>query len=167
MSVQRAFKWDPFEGTKADRCQKVQHRVWTRFLYADLSHFARKLEGAFPRRYRSFMRLRSDIWVSAYLRRCNVEGAFAVLRRRGAPEAGAVFVKIDMQNGQCVLFGPAPQSEMPADGRDRLWHRMHADETIDVLTAEERLRRELSFDPDLWIVEVENTNGRHFLDLAD
>jgi hypothetical protein len=112
------------------------------------------------------MRLRSDIWVSAYLRRCSVEGAFAVLRRRGAAEAGAIFVKIDMHDGQCMLFGPAPQSEMGDDGRDRLWQRMHASDTVDVLAAEERLRREINFDPDLWIVEVENSGGTHFLDLA-
>ncbi|MFL4991547.1 MAG: DUF1491 family protein, partial [Microvirga sp.] len=29
-------------------------------------------------------RLRSDFWVSAYLRRCSVEGAEAALRKRGA-----------------------------------------------------------------------------------
>src|SRR5438552_3762380 len=39
------------------------------------------------------MRIRSAIWVAAYLRRCQVEGAPAVLRRRGAEEAGAIFIK--------------------------------------------------------------------------
>ena len=112
------------------------------------------------------MRLRSDIWVSAYLRRCAVEGAFAVLRRRGAAEAGAIFVKVDLRDGQCMLFGPAPQSETGADGRDRLWQPMHESETLDTIAAEERLRREINFDPDLWIVEVENSGGKHFLDLA-
>ncbi|MGZ3362389.1 MAG: DUF1491 family protein, partial [Xanthobacteraceae bacterium] len=29
---------------------------------------------------------------------------------------------------------------------------------------EERLARELRFDPDVWIVEVEDRAGRHFLD---
>lgn len=112
------------------------------------------------------MRLRSDIWVSAYLRRCAVEGAFAVLRRRGAAEAGAIFVKVDLRDGQCMLFGPAPQSEMVADGRDRLWQPMHESVTLETVAAEDRLRREINFDPDLWIVEVENSGGKHFLDLA-
>ena len=40
------------------------------------------------------MRLKSGIWVAAYIRRCQVEGAQAVLRRRGAEEAGAVFIKV-------------------------------------------------------------------------
>ncbi len=41
------------------------------------------------------MRLKSGIWVAAYLRRCNIEGAFAAVRRHGAEEAGAVFIKIN------------------------------------------------------------------------
>jgi len=39
------------------------------------------------------MRLKSGIWVSAYLRRCQVEGVMAVLRRRGSEEAGAIFIR--------------------------------------------------------------------------
>ena len=56
------------------------------------------------------LRLRSDIWVAAYLRRCGVEGVSAVLRRRGAAEAGAIFVKVDHLNGFSTLYEPAPQS---------------------------------------------------------
>jgi hypothetical protein len=56
------------------------------------------------------MRLKSGIWVQAYIRRCAIEGAYAVVRRRGADEAGAVFVKIDRLDGTADLFGPAPQA---------------------------------------------------------
>ena len=51
-------------------------------------------------------RLRSDIWVSAYLRRCAVEGAAADLRRRGAAEAGAIFIKIDRLDGVARAVPP-------------------------------------------------------------
>ncbi len=110
-------------------------------------------------------RLRSDIWVSAYLRRCGVEGACAVLRRRGAAEAGAIFVKLDRLDGRAALFAPAPQSEVD-DGLARVFVRTHAAEWTDPGEAEARLAREIAFDPDLWIVEVEDRLGRHFLDLA-
>ncbi len=56
------------------------------------------------------MRLKSGIWVAAYLRRCNVEGAFAAVRRRGAEEAGAVFIKVSRLDGTATLYGPAAQS---------------------------------------------------------
>jgi hypothetical protein len=54
------------------------------------------------------MRVKSSIWVAAYVRRAYVEGAFAVVRRRGADEAGAVFIKIARLDGTAELFGPAP-----------------------------------------------------------
>jgi hypothetical protein len=114
------------------------------------------------------VRLRSDIWVAAYLRRCGVEGASAVLRRRGAAEAGAIFVKVDHPNGSATLYGPAPQSiaaEAPR-GVDRMFARTHTGPSINSGEAEERLKREIAFDPDLWIVEVENGADGAWLDLA-
>ncbi len=112
-------------------------------------------------------RLRSDFWVSAYIRRCGVEGLVAVLRRRGAAEAGAVMVKLDRLDGTATLFAPAPQSAFAERALDRRFARAHATATLSSGEAEERLRREVRFDPDLWIVEVEDRSGRHFLDLAD
>jgi hypothetical protein len=114
------------------------------------------------------MRLRADIWVAAYIRRCSVAGAYAVLRRRGAPEAGAIFVKVDRLDGAAAVFGPAPQTELAEaeQGVERLWRRIHKDEWITPAEAEERLRKEIAFDPDLWLVEVEDREGRNFLDLA-
>ena len=60
------------------------------------------------------MRLKSALWVAAYLRRCQVEGVYGVVRRRGAEEAGAVFVRISRLDGTSDLFGPAPQSAFAA-----------------------------------------------------
>ena len=114
------------------------------------------------------MRLRSDIWVSAYLRRRLVEGASAVLRRRGAAEAGAICVKIDCLDGRAALYGPAPQS-LAADlglGVDRLFIRVHEAEWIDSHDADKRLEKDVAFDPDLWIIEVEDREGRPRLDLV-
>ena len=112
-------------------------------------------------------RLRSDFWVSAYLRRCAAEGVVAVLRRRGHAEAGAILVKNDRLDGRATLYAPAPQTAFEARGIERLFARAHAEETIDAAEAEQRLRSEIRFDPDLWIVEVEDRAGRCFLDLAE
>ena len=113
------------------------------------------------------MRVRSDFWVSAYLRRCATEDVAAVLRRRGAAEAGAIFVKVDRLDGSCAVFGPAPQTQTAERGVERLWARLHRDEWIDGAQAEERLRKEINIDPDLWIVEIEDRHGRSFLDIAE
>jgi len=113
------------------------------------------------------MRLRSDIWVSAYLRRCAVEGAAAVLRRRGAAEAGAIFVKLDRLDGSAALFGPAPPTDDLPQGVDRLFVRLHPSETLPPAEVEAKLARQRNFDPDIWIVEVEDRGGRCFLDLSE
>ena len=109
-------------------------------------------------------RLRSDFWVAAYLRRCSGEAVSAMLRQRGAAEAGAIMIKLDHLDGTAVLFGPAPQAEV--DGRDspRTFVRMHKQERIATPDAEAKLRREIDFDPDLWIIEVEDRNGRILID---
>lgn len=88
-----------------------------------------------------------------------------MLRRRGAAEAGAIFIRLDKLDGTGALYGPAPQSEAQDDGTRR-FRRMHDAEWIDALTAEDRLSRELKFDPDLWIIDLEDRQGRNFLDDA-
>lgn len=112
------------------------------------------------------MRLKSNIWVSAYIRRCEIEGAFAVVRRRGAEEAGAIFVKLNRLDGTGALYGPAPQSAFDT-GRpsDRLFVTLAGGGApVPENDIEARLAREIKFDPDVWIVEVEDRGGRHFLD---
>ena len=111
------------------------------------------------------MRLRSDFWVSAYLRRCESEGVFAVLRHRGAAEAGAIAIKLDCLDGTSALYLPAPQSEM-TEGVERMWSRAHAAPFKDNAEIDSQIMRQLSFDPDLWVVEIEDRQGRHFLDVA-
>jgi hypothetical protein len=109
------------------------------------------------------MRLKSAIWVSAYLRRCNVEGVFAAVRRRGAEEAGAIFIKLNRLDGTAELFGPAPQSVFAeAHPVDRAFSRCLADQAE--TKVEERIAREVRFDPDAWIIEIEDRAGRHFLE---
>jgi hypothetical protein len=111
------------------------------------------------------MRLKSGIWVSAYLRRCQVEGVFAVLRRRGAEEAGAVFIKISRLDGTAELFGPAPQSVFDdAQPAERAFSRCLTTQPAAEADVETYLAREVRFDPDVWIVEVEDRAGRNFLD---
>jgi hypothetical protein len=108
-------------------------------------------------------RLRSDFWVSAYLRRCSIEGIDAALRKRGAAEAGAIFVKVDHLDGTASLYGPAPQLFLDESG-ERLFTAIL--QGVTPLDVEERMTRELRFDSDLWLVEVDDRAGRHFLDLA-
>ncbi len=112
------------------------------------------------------MRLKSSIWVAAYLRRCQTEGVFGAVRRRGAEEAGAVFVKIALLDGKAMLYVPAPQTVYD---ESRPIERIFMPTSTDPMpeaSVEERLVKEIRFDPDAWIVETEDKAGRHFLELA-
>jgi hypothetical protein len=112
------------------------------------------------------MRVKSNIWVAAYLRRCQTESIFGAVRRRGAEEAGAIFIKLALLDGRALLFAPAPQTAYD-DSRptDRVFSQVTA-EPVAEQAVEDRLAKEVRFDSDVWIVEVEDRAGRHLLDLA-
>jgi hypothetical protein len=114
------------------------------------------------------VRLKSAIWVAAHIRRCHIEGAFAVVRRRGAEEAGAVFVKIARLDGSAALFSPAPQSVFSeAKPSERLFAPAFPEGFVPEEKVEARIAREIDFDSDAWVIEIEDRAGRHFLELAE
>ena len=109
------------------------------------------------------MRLKSEIWVKAYLRRCQVEGAAAALVRRGDADAGAIYVKVSRLDGSAALYGPAPAG-LEAAREERHWALLLRSDTSPEAEADGHLARQIEFDPDIWIIEVEDRQGRHFLD---
>lgn len=117
------------------------------------------------------MRIRSDFWVSAHLRRCAGEGIDAVLRRRGAAEAGAIFVSVDRLDGRVDLYGPAPPSLGPLDdgGPDpgraggRVFEKLS--DSVMPPDIEARMTREVRFDSDLWWIAIDDRAGRSLLDV--
>lgn len=99
------------------------------------------------------LRLRSDIWVAAFVRRCQQAGAFAAVLRRGDASAGSVFIEV-LHAGGADLYAPAV-GEM-----GRRFERVLGGTSAEVTT---RLDNERAFDPDLWVVSVDDRQGRHFL----
>lgn len=103
------------------------------------------------------MRLKSAIWVSAFLRRAMVNGLFGAVVRKGAEEAGAVYVIVDHRDGTCHVFGPSPGASHDDEG-ERRW-TIEAAPPSTPRDAMELLERRIRFDPDIWIVEVEDPKG--------
>jgi hypothetical protein len=103
------------------------------------------------------MLLSTDLWVGALIRRAELGGAFAVVVKKGDPRAGSVLVKtFDRLNGVSRLYAEAVRG----DG-ERVWMNPTASEAEpDLDRYIERARR---VDPDLWVVEIEDREGRHFL----
>lgn len=108
------------------------------------------------------MRISSELWVKAFVRRCSASGAPAFVVRHGDDERGAVYLKVAMLNGSAKLFGPAPASLSEQVARMLVAH-------LDPAGAPERdvdayMARQVDFDPDLWLVELEDRAGRSFLE---
>lgn len=110
-------------------------------------------------------RLRTDFWVAALRRRAEGAGAYVSIARRGAEEAGAVFVEVDRRDGTFDLYGPAPQSVFE-EGRatERLFTLLVAGASSEATRS--RMEQEVRFDSDLWLIDIEDKQGRAFLDLA-
>jgi len=107
------------------------------------------------------MRVKSEIWVRAYLRRCQSLGIPAYIARRGDEHAGAIYICLNWLDGTVELFGPAPAG-LDTSSSERRWvacfeARVSEDEVLRYLA------RQIGFDPDIWVVEIEDKEGRHFL----
>ena len=103
------------------------------------------------------MLLSTDVWVGALLRRAEMGGAFCVVARKGDPRAGAVLVRtVSRPAGEVRLFSEA----MARDG-ERVWIQPHPG--ADEAALDAYVERSVRIDPDLWVVEIEDREGRHFL----
>ena len=118
------------------------------------------------------MRVTSSLWVSALIRRAEAAGAFAMVVHRGAAEAGAIFIignNLSADAGAAaaaakfVLYGPAPQSDYGEEGvSQRQFECLLETATSDDIA--EKIARERSFDPDIWVIEIEDREGRTFIE---
>ncbi len=102
-------------------------------------------------------RLTADFWVHAYLARLRFQEIPAFVVAHGDDTAGAVLVKLNTLDGQAVAF----QRSFDLMSGARKWVELSsgAEGYVD-----EAIQRQRSFDPDLWVIEVEDRQGRHLLD---
>jgi len=88
-------------------------------------------------------------------------GAFAAVVKKGVPEAGAIYIVVNDLDGDFTLYGPALQGVYEDGPQDRLFEVLV--EPGPEAPVRERLESERNFDPDLWIVEIEDREGRSFV----
>lgn len=108
-------------------------------------------------------RLASGIWVGAYLARLQAEGIPVYVVARGDETAGAVLVKLTTLDGRAQAF----HRVVDVMSGTRRWDLLAEGPEAEVDAA---IGRQRGFDPDLWVIEVEDARGRHLLDqpgLAD
>ncbi|TMV03706.1 DUF1491 family protein [Ruegeria sediminis] len=101
-------------------------------------------------------RLTAEFWVQAYLARLRFQEIPAFVVAHGDDTAGAVLVKLNTLDGQAVAF----QRSFDLMTGERKWVELSSGSETDVDAA---VARQRSFDPDLWVIEVEDRQGRHLL----
>ena len=101
-------------------------------------------------------RLTTDFWVSAYLARLEVAAIPAHLVAKGDPTAGAVVVKVATMNRRASVYHRALGPDF-----ERIWAPLVED--AEESEADAAVRRQREFDPDLWVIEVEDPKGRSLL----
>jgi hypothetical protein len=109
------------------------------------------------------MAVKTAIWVAAHLRRCFGQGLTGVVARRGAPEAGSVFVRVTLRDGGINFYGPAPGPAFDEHGRRR-FHRRASVTMEESRVVDAMLAREVRFDPDIWILDIDDPAGGGLLD---
>jgi hypothetical protein len=108
-------------------------------------------------------RLTAEFWVQAYLARLRLQEIPAFVVAHGDDTAGAVLVKLNTLDGRARAF----QRSFDLTRGARTWVTLAEGEERAV---DEAVAKQRSFDPDLWVIEVEDRAGRHLLDepgLAD
>lgn len=102
-------------------------------------------------------RLASGVWVSAYLTRLGLENIPAYVVAHGDDTAGAVMVKCALMDGSARLY----LREWDFETDSRSWNITAEGPEREI---DETIRRQRSFDPDIWVIEIESRDGRNLLD---
>ena len=101
-------------------------------------------------------RLTADFWVRAYLARLAQAGIPAFVTAKGDATAGAVLVKVATLDGQAKAY----QRSFDLMADSRIWVILKEGDEPGVDAA---IARQRGFDPDLWVIEVEDRQGRSLL----
>ncbi|WP_319824922.1 DUF1491 family protein [Thalassovita sp.] len=102
-------------------------------------------------------RLTARFWVDAYLTRLRLFDIPAFVVSHGDDTAGAVLVKLNTLDGLAAVY----QRSFDLMTGERTWMELSKGNEPEVDAA---IRRQRGFDPDLWVIEVEDRCGRHLLD---
>lgn len=101
-------------------------------------------------------RIPTDVWVSAHIRSCASRGVPVYVTHKGALASGTVMVKIVIRGQGCKLLNQSRD----LDG-NLGWMHVFEDEIVDEKRADDYIRRNITRDPDVWVIEVEDESGQN------
>ncbi len=103
-------------------------------------------------------RLATDLWISAHLRVAGAEGVPMTVARKGDRTRGTVLLKINRLDGFCWVLAQIRHLGILA------WSRGTGPDPVSEAEADRYIERQTRFDPDLWVIEIEDRQGRHWFE---
>ncbi len=101
-------------------------------------------------------RLPTELWIKAHLRRCFAEGMPATVVHRGEKNSGTLILKINQLEAGCRVLSQTRD----LDG-DLAWLAALDGRLVAEGDADTYIDRAVARDPDVWVVEIEDRDGRH------
>ena len=101
-------------------------------------------------------RLKSGMLIQAGVRMCSSRGVSATVVRRGDPDGGVIYIKINRFEYGCVVL-----SQVRMEGGQLVWLRATGEHPVTEVDADDYIQRQVKYDPDLWVLEVEDREGRN------
>jgi hypothetical protein len=103
--------------------------------------------------------LKAGIWISAQVRLCDMQSLPAVVRRRGDPDAGSIIIRIDRLDGSSKVL-----TQIRDANGQRCWLTALGEDAAPDPEVEAYIERRLTSDPDIWVLEIEDRDGRYEAD---
>ena len=105
------------------------------------------------------VRIKAELWIKAHIRKCNALAISATVVRRGDDQAGALIIKVNQLGPGCAVLVPVNT----LDG-GRKWRWALGENLVPEAEADAYIEKQLNMDPDIWILEIEDREGRHLVD---
>ncbi len=105
-------------------------------------------------------RVTAELWVKAHIRKCAVQNVPVMVTRRGDETAGIVLLKINRLGPGCMVLSPTTNF----DTGSRAWIRSTGPDWVDEKEADRYIEKQVRHDPDIWVLEIEDRDGRPFVD---
>lgn len=101
-------------------------------------------------------RLPTEFIVGAQIRRAAKDGVPITIVRRGDRAGGSIILKINLLNGMAHVLMQVRMDE------DLVWSPATTTDPLSEADADKFMARQAGFDPDLWLIEIEDRKGRHW-----
>lgn len=103
-------------------------------------------------------RLPTELWVMAHIRAADSQGVPMMVLHKGDRARGTVLLKLNRLDGRFVVLAQVRRDERLG------WSQATGADPVDEAKADAYIARQLKYDPDLWVIEVEDRQGRHWFD---